>query len=610
MADLSVPSALRGTYRAFTLDGTEGDRHLRALAASGITHLHLLPVNDFTSVEEDPARRRDPQISDRFPSDSPLPQEAIGRLRALDSFNWGYDPYHFLVPEGSYATAPHGGARVLEFREMIQGLHRKGLRVVLDVVFNHTFAAGLANEAVLDKIVPLYYHRIDQEGQVRNTSCCSDTASERWMMEKLMRDSLELWRQHYKIDGFRFDLMNLHSVSTMGRLRDYLRKQDPSIVLYGEAWPFGSLLEKDPAGAFTQGKAYGQSIGVFNDRIRDAIRGGTTDSKEKSDPGYVTGLFYDFNHEPANRDTPVDLAQQRSKLLWLGDIVRIGLAGNLRDYRFTDHRGNTVKGGDIHFKGGPTGFAQNPEDNVNYVSAHDGYTLWDSLQAKLPFHTRTRDPGTAPLNERVVRQLLALGLIAFSQGIPFFDAGSELLRSKSGDQNSYDSGDWFNALDWSAARNGWGIGLPPSFSNPEDWPFWRPRLADPALEPGAAEISLARQKFFEMLKVRKSSALFRLKTGSEVQARVRFLDAELGPMQPPGLIVMELIDEEADGRDLDPNWKSLFVAVNVTNDTAVFLHSRLGRAPLSLVFGKGERRLVPAPGLVIPARTISVWGER
>lgn len=610
VADESVPSNLRGTYRAFTLDGTDGDRHLRALAGAGITHVHLLPVNDFTSVEEDPARRRDPQISHGLPPDSPLPQEAIARLRALDSFNWGYDPYHYLVPEGSYATAPEGGARVLEFREMVQALHRKGLRVVLDVVFNHTFAAGLADEAVLDKIVPLYYHRLDNDGQVRNTSCCSDTASERWMMEKLMRDALDLWRTQYGIDGFRFDLMNLHSVATMGRLRDYLRQQDTSIVLYGEAWPFGSLLEKDPAGAFTQPKAFGQNIGVFNDRIRDAIRGGTTDSKEKSDPGYVTGLFYDFNHEPANRDTPVDLAQQRGKLLWLGDILRIGLAGNLRDYRFTDHRGNKVRGGDIQFKGGAVGYAQNPEDNVNYVSAHDGYTLWDALQAKLPFHTRTRDPDTAPLSERVDRQLLALGLIAFSQGIPFFDAGSELLRSKSGDQNSYDSGDWFNFVDWSASLNGWGVGLPPAFSNPDDWPFWRPRLADPGINPGQKEVTSARDRFLEMLKVRKSSALFRLKTGAEVQSRVRFLESELGPMQPPGVIIMEILDEEADGRNLDASWKRLIVAFNVTNETAVFAHNSFGRAPLTRLFGAGERRLAPAPSLVMPARTISVWGER
>src|SRR5690606_15599872 len=171
----------------------------------------------------------------------------------------------------------------------------------------------------LDKVVPGYYYRLDDRGMVKNSSCCSDTASERGMMEKLMRDSLESWRTVFGVDGFRFDLMNLHSVGTMARIRDYLRAKDPSILLYGEAWPFGSLQEKAPEEAFTQPKAFGNSIGIFNDRIRDALRGGTTDTKEKSDQGFVTGLFYDFNHEPANKNTPVDLGAQREKLLYLAD---------------------------------------------------------------------------------------------------------------------------------------------------------------------------------------------------------------------------------------------------------------------------------------------------
>lgn len=607
--DSSVPVSLRGTFGAFALQGTAGDRNLRDLAEAGVTHVHLLPVADFTSVIEDPSQRHEPVISPGLPPDSPLPQDSLGRFRSVDSFNWGYDPFHYLVPEGSYAQNPQGGERVLEFRRMIQALHRKGLRVVLDVVFNHTYAAGLAGESVLDKIVPGYYYRLDRDGQVRNSSCCADTASERYMMEKLMRDSLELWRTQYHVDGFRFDLMNLHSLPTMQRLRDFLRERDPSILLYGEAWPFGSLLEADPGNAFVQSRAYGQSIGVFNDRIRDAIRGGTTDSREKSDPGFVTGLFYDFNHEPANRNTPVDLAQQREKLLWLGDVIRVGMAGNLRDYRFTDHRGNNIQGGDLQFNGGATGFAANPEDTVNYVSAHDGYALWDALQAKLPFRTKSREPETTPVMERVERQILALGLVAFAQGTPFFDAGSEILRSKSGDQNSYDSGDWFNAIDWSRSINGWGLGLPPSFSNPEDWPFWRPRLADPALVAGANEIEKARQEFLAMLKVRQSSPLFRLSKGEQVQARVHFLETELGPMQPPGLIVMEIQDEESDGQDLDPRWRRLLVGVNATNETIVFPHRSFDDVPFTRLYGKGEFRFVPNPQLRLPPRSITVWGE-
>jgi pullulanase len=609
IGDPSVPENLRGKYGAFALQNSNGVNHLQSLVAAGVTHLHLLPISDFTSVEENPNNRREPEIEKGLPSDSPLPQEILSRYRALDSFNWGYDPFHYFSPEGSYAKNPEGGSRILETREMISSLHQMGFRVVMDVVFNHTFSAGLARESVLDKIVPLYYYRLDNSGQTRNSSCCSDTASERKMMEKLMRDSVDFWRVNYKIDGFRFDLMNLHSLDTMVRIRDSLRSKDPSIVLYGEAWNFGSLLEKDSS-AFTQTKAYGQAIGVFNDRIRDAVRGGTTDSSEKSDQGFVTGLFYDFNHEPANRNTPVDLGQQRSKLLWLGDVVRIGMAGNLRDYTFRDHLGNWVKGGDIRFKGSSTGYAKNPEDTVNYVSAHDGYTLWDALQAKLPFYAKLREPNTATIEEKVDRQILAMGIVAFSQGVPFFDSGIEILRSKSGDQNSYDSGDWFNSIDWLKQQNGWGLGLPPSFSNSGDWPFWQPRLADPKMVAGEKDIRRSERAFLEMLKIRSSSPLFRLETGLEIQSKVSFLESELGAMQPPGLIAMQILDEESDGRDLDPNWKKIFVFVNVTNDAQSFGHNNLSNSNLFRIFGESQLKKSQETKIFLPPRSISVWGDR
>lgn len=608
--DTSVPAELRGTYRAFTVTESEGSRHLGDLARAGITHVHLLPLQDFASVEEDPRQRREAEIPVDLPGDSPVPQSQLAKVRALDAYNWGYDPFHYFAPEGSYATQPAGGARIREVREMVLALRRHGLRTVLDVVFNHTMGSGIEVSSVLDRVVPGYYYRLDVEGRVRNSSCCSDTASERRMMEKLMGDALEAWRTIYKIDGFRFDLMNLHGVSTMRRLRDRLRAEDPSLLLYGEAWSFGSLLEQDPGDAFTQPRAYGQGIGVFNDRLRDAVRGGTTSSTQKSDQGFATGLFYDFNHEPANRATPVDLGAQREKLLWLTDVVRVGMAGNLRDYRFRNFRGDWINGGQLQFNGGPVGVAQDPEDTVNYVSAHDGYTLWDALQAKLPFHTRSREPSTAPIEERVDRQILALGIVAFSQGVPFFDSAAELLRSKSGDQNSYDSGDWFNRIDWTGRENGWARGLPPMFSNYGDEAFWAPRLADDALAVGPAEIERARRAFLEMLTLRKSSPLFRLRSGAEIQARVRDLNGELGPMQRPGLMVMEIADEDADGRDLDPRWRRLLVAVNATNETAFFSHPTLRRGAIERLFGGGEAKLSRDAQLALPPRSITVWGER
>lgn len=608
--DATVPENLRGMYGAFALNQSNGGKHLKELGEAGITHIHLLPVADFASVEEAPAERKEPAIPDNLPSDSPLPQEEIGRVRALDSFNWGYDPYHYFAPEGSYAVKTYGGERVKEFRELVAGLHRKGLRVVIDIVFNHTFSSGLAKESVLDKLVPNYYYRLDSFGQVRNTSCCSDTASERWMMEKLMRDSVESWRFHYKIDGFRFDLMNLHGVSTMEHLRDDIREKDSSILLYGEAWPFGSLLERDPREAYTMANSFGRNIGVFNDRLRDAARGGTTDHKEKSDQGFLTGLFYDFNQEPANRNTPMDANGQRDKLLLLTDVVRVGLAGNLREYRFRDRHGDWTKGGELFFRGSPVGTAANPEDTITYISAHDGYSLFDALQAKLPYRTAGRNPVTASPRERLERQILGAGLVAVAQGMPFFDSGIEILRSKSGDQNSYDSGDWFNRLDWSLNTNGWGVGLPPFSSNPTDWPFWRPRLADPEMNVGPNEIRAMKEAFLGLLRVRKNSPLFRLSSGDEVNARVRFLETEAGPTQVPGLIVMEVQDEAA-GPNLDPKYSRMLVAVNVTNEVIRFPHASLQGASLERLYGKGEVASGEgAAAMSLPARTITVWGQR
>jgi pullulanase len=606
--DESVPGEMRGTYHAFALNGTDGDKHLKELAEAGITHIHLLPVSDFATVEENPLSRRDPFVPGDLPPDSPIPQQEMQKTRALDSFNWGYDPFHYFAPEGSYSLDPGSPLRIKEFRELVLSLHRRGLRVVNDMVFNHTYSSGIAPDSVLDKIVPGYYYRLSADGTVQNSSCCSDTASERWMMEKLMRDSLNSWREHFGVDGFRFDLMNLHSVGVMTRIRDYLRQKDPSILLYGEAWPFGSLLERAPEEAYVQARAFGNSIGVFNDRLRDSLRGGTTDSKEKSDQGYVTGLFYDFNHEPANRDTPLDLGAQRERLLHYGDVVRVGMAGNLRDYSFRDHLGNFITGGRLFFRGAATGFSASPEETINYVSAHDGYSLFDALQAKLPFHTAWRNPATATVEERVDRQILAVGVVALSQGVPFFDSGIETLRSKSGDQNSYDSGDWFNRLDWAYQSNGWGLGLPPAHSNPNDWPFWRPRLADDALWVKEENIRTMKEAFLGLLRVRKSSPLFRLRTAAEIQARVRFLESDLGPMQLPGLIVMEISDEN--GPDLDPKWRRILVALNVTNDDLAFSHDSLRGHFLESLFGKAVARPSMEAQLLLPARSISVWGER
>ena len=219
--DESVPANFRGTYQAFTISDSDGMKHLRKLAKSGLTHLHLLPVFDFASVNDDKTTWKMLKASEmaKFPPNSDQQQQILNANQAYLPYNWGYDPFHFNTPEGSYATNPDGAVRITEFRQMVQALNQNGLRVVMDMVFNHTMASGLEEKSVLDKVVPGYYHRLDAEGQVERSSCCSNTASEHTMMLKLIIDSLLIWAKEYKVDGFRFDLMGHHMLEDMRAVR-------------------------------------------------------------------------------------------------------------------------------------------------------------------------------------------------------------------------------------------------------------------------------------------------------------------------------------------------------------------------------------------------------
>ncbi len=222
--DPLTPAEHRGKFMAFTDKESYGMKHLQTLARAGLTHLHLLPVFDIATIEEDPARRREPDLTHlaSFPGDFKEQQALVAKYKDMDGFNWGYDPYHYTTPEGSYATDPDGPQRILEFRQMVQSINSTGLRVVMDVVYNHTHASGQDEKSVLDKVVPGYYHRLNAQGAVENSSCCANTASEHAMMEKLMVDSLVTWATAYKIDGFRFDLMGHHLLSNMVHVRQAL----------------------------------------------------------------------------------------------------------------------------------------------------------------------------------------------------------------------------------------------------------------------------------------------------------------------------------------------------------------------------------------------------
>jgi pullulanase-type alpha-1,6-glucosidase len=528
--DTSVPAAERGTFKAFAR-GNRGTQHLSRLSQAGVTHVHLLPAFDIATINENRAERQEPagDLSSYAP-DSTQQQAAVNAVADLDGFNWGYDPFHYTVPEGSYSTQPDGPTRTLEFREMVQSLNTRGLNVVMDVVYNHTASAGQDARSVLDRIVPGYYHRLNADGNIETSTCCQNTATEHAMMEKLMVDSLVTWARDYKVDGFRFDLMGHHMRSNMLRVRaalDALTLERDGvdgrrIYLYGEGWNFGEVANNARGVNATQLNMPGTGIGTFSDRLRDAARGGGPFSGLQ-EQGFISGLFHTPNG--TNQGSSQD---QRGRLLHFMDLIRVGLAANLRDYAFTNNQGTRVTGAQVDYNGQPAGYALDPQEIITYVSAHDNETLFDAVQLKAPLET--------PMSERVRMHNMGMSLVALGQGIPFFHAGDELLRSKSLDRNSYNSGDWFNKLDWTYNSNNWGVGLPPARDNESNWPLFGSLLATPSLKPSPGDIQRALEHFEEMLRIRKSTPLLRLRTAADVQRQVTF--ENVGPGQIPGLIVM------------------------------------------------------------------------
>lgn len=556
--DTSVPEELRGTYLAFTVNDSRGMQHLASLAQAGLTTIHLLPAFDIASVDEDKSNWSmvDDTLLATYAPDSDKQAQAVSLIKGTDGFNWGYDPYHYTVPEGSYATIPDGSERILEFRQMVQALNNTGLRLVMDVVYNHTSQSGQNTKSVLDKIVPGYYYRLDAEGNVTTSTCCQNTATENAMMEKLMIDSVITWAKEYKVDGFRFDLMGHHMLRNMQAVRtaldDLTLKKDgvdgKSIYIYGEGWDFGEVTNNAYGINATQLNIGGTGIGVFNDRLRDAVRGGNPFDDLRLQ-GFSSGLYLASNvaEMRASKD-------QLSKLQDYTDWIRIGMAGNLMDYQITRSDGEVVSATQVLYGGKPAGYTLDPQENVVYVSAHDNETIFDAIQAKAA--------ETASLKERIRMNNLALSIPMLSQGVPFFHAGDDILRSKSLDSNSYDSGDWYNAIDWSYTTNSWGIGLPIEGSS--NWPIFKPLLANAALKPQASDISYASTVFNEFLEIRMSSALFRLQTAEQVMRMLTFLNN--GPQAIPGLIVMRIQDED----NLDPKYSEVMVLINANHQSIQF----------------------------------------
>ncbi len=543
IGDASVPPEQRGKYLAFTQSDSRGMQHLRALAQAGLTDIHLLPVFDLATVPE--AGCVTPRIEPAAP-DSESQQAQAMAARANDCFNWGYDPFHFNAPEGSYATnAADGAVRIREFRAMVMALHEAGLRVGMDVVYNHTSAAGQKRGSVLDRIVPGYYQRLNATGEVETSTCCDNTATEHRMMGKLMLDSLLLWARHYGIDSFRFDLMGHQPRAAMEEAQALLKRElGRDIHFVGEGWNFGEVADNKRFRQATQRELNGTAIGTFSDRGRDAVRGGAHD------------------------DSGDKLLARRG---WLhgapdsADLVRVGLAGTLRDYALTTRSGAVKTLGQIDYAGQGAGYASQPSEVVNYVDNHDNQTLFDINALRLPQDTSRED--------RARVQILGIAITAFSQGVAYFHAGVDTLRSKSLDRNSYDSGDWFNRLDWSYQDNFFGSGLPPKQDNGSSWAVMAPVLANPLVKPTPAEIAWTRDAFRDLLKIRASSALLRLRTADEVSRRLRFFDT--GPGQQPLLMAAHL-----DGRGLaDAGFAELVYFINAATRPATIDDAALrGRA--------------------------------
>jgi pullulanase/glycogen debranching enzyme len=302
----------------------------------------------------------------------------------------------------------------------------------------------------------------------------------------------------------------------------------------------------------TQSNMAGTGIGTFNDRIRDAVRGGSpfTDRREQ---GFATGLHHSPNGMPGSSDA--------AKLRDLADRIRVGLAGNLRDFTVGGRRGSELGG-----------YTLDPQESIQYVSAHDNETLFDKIQLA--------SPEDATSAQRIAMQHLALSVVAFAQGVPFFHAGSEMLRSKSMDADSYNSGDWFNRLDFSGETTTWGAGLPNAAKNRDRWDIMRPLLADPNRAPGREEILATAEYFRSLLRIRRGSPLFRLRTGEEIRRRVHFHN--LGGSAGPGLIAMSIVDEGDGIEDLDPRLERILVLLNPSADRAEFGDPRFGRFAFEL----------------------------
>ena len=439
----------KGRYLGLTEEGTKSEEGLSTgldhLKELGVTHIHLLPFFDYNSVDE-----------------LKLEQQ---------QYNWGYDPVNYNVPEGSYSTDPYNGAtRINEMKKLVAAFHKNGLRVVMDVVYNHVANAAASN---FNQLVPGYYFRHKKDGSFSDaTACGNETASERPMMRKLMLESLKYWVKEYHMDGFRFDLMGVHDIETMNIISEELHKIKPGILLYGEGWTAGSSPLPDSLRALKKNAYQLHHIAVFSDDIRDGIKGGVFEIKDR---GFASG-------------------KER-----MGESVKFGIAACSAHPQVDLSKVNYSK----------KAYSKAPWNVITYCECHDNNTLWDKLSLSCP---------GAAKEDLVKMHQLALTIVLTSQGIPFLHAGSEFLRNKNGVENSYNSGDSINKIDWSLKSE-----------NNETY-----------------------QLIKSLIRLRKAHPAFRMTSNTAIKNNIRFDENA-----PDGTIVYTI-----NGAAVKDTWKTIFVAFN------------------------------------------------
>lgn len=441
----------KGKYLGLTETGTKNSAGLSTgldhLTELGVTHIHLLPFFDYNSVDESNSK----------------PQ-----------YNWGYDPVNYNAPEGSYASnAADGSVRIKELKQLVQAFHKKGLALVMDVVYNHT---GTTDESNFNQLVPGYYYRHNKNGKLSDaTACGNETASEKAMMRKFMLESVLYWAKEYHIDGFRFDLMGVHDIETMNSISAALHKLNPNILIYGEGWTAGASPLPDSLRALKQNAAQLKGIAVFSDDLRDGIKGSVFESLDR---GFASG------------DT--------SKI----ESIKFGIVAATQHPQIKYNKVNYSK----------KAYAATPANTISYAECHDNNTLWDKLAISAL---------KATVAERTEMHKLALSIILTSQGISFLHAGTEMLRSKYGIENSYNQSDSINAINWNLKTQ------------------------------NKAVFDYVQQ----LIQLRKTHPAFRMATTAQIQTNLRFLSAPAG-----------VIGYSINGAAVKDQWKQIQVWFNGTNE--------------------------------------------